>query len=247
MCFATINYWFQCLPLPNHIIHHIDVVCRSFVWSGSAFITKKSPMAWKDVCKPKKYGGLNIIDLQIWKNIAMVKLLWSINKKKDNSWVKWINCYYLKGQDILQMENKIQFSWIFKAILRQRDNALCLQSWNTMKIFSSRTVYKQVRDVEIQVPWHRLFCGKLACPRALFTLWQTCHRKLATRSRLFRFGMVNYSSCFFFSGEETIDHLLFECSTTSRIWQDVLKWIGIHHIPKPWAKELQWITHSTKL
>ncbi|XP_058732696.1 uncharacterized protein LOC131604262 [Vicia villosa] len=86
---------------------------------GGATIKRKSPVAWHNVCKPRKFGGLNVLDLQTWNVITMMKLLWNISSKKDNLWVRWINSYYMKGQDIMQMVEKEQHSWIFKVILRQ--------------------------------------------------------------------------------------------------------------------------------
>jgi hypothetical protein len=51
--FAMANYWMQCLPHPKKVIHKINAVCRSFLWSGGAVVTRKSPVAWDHVCAPK--------------------------------------------------------------------------------------------------------------------------------------------------------------------------------------------------
>ncbi|XP_058771367.1 uncharacterized protein LOC131644788 [Vicia villosa] len=212
----------------------------------SAAISKKSPVAWKTVCKPRKHGGLHIIDMQVRSNVTMMKLLWNIHKKKDNLWVKWISCYYLKGHDIMQVEEKVQYLWIFKAILRHRDGAVGLQNWNSMEHFKTRIVYKHMRSIEEQVPWYRLFCGKNERPRALITLWKACHGKLATRSRLYHFGIVGFQTCCFCVQEETQDHLLFDCSETREIWKHVLLWIGFSHEPRIWTEELLWLNQICK-
>ncbi|XP_058776967.1 uncharacterized protein LOC131651319 [Vicia villosa] len=73
----------QYMPLDDKIVARITHwSSRLLSYAGKiqlvkrgATIKKKSPVAWKSVCKPRKYGGLNIIDLQIWNNIAMLKLL----------------------------------------------------------------------------------------------------------------------------------------------------------------------------
>ncbi|XP_058776968.1 uncharacterized protein LOC131651320 [Vicia villosa] len=109
-----------------------------------------------------------------------------------------------------------------------------------------RQVYNHLRAQDFQVPWFRIFCGNIARPRALITLWLACHGKLPTRSRLFRFGIVNYATCCFCSKEETIDHILFECNETSRIWKQVLDWLGIAHDPKPWSEELCWLMQQCR-
>lgn len=80
---------------------------------------------------------------------------------------------------------------------------------------------------------------------AKFTLWMACHRILATKEGLQRFGMFNEDKCCFCSSIETLDHLFFECSTTCGIWNQILHWIQVHHTPACWTEELEWIlVHS---
>jgi hypothetical protein len=61
--FVVANYWMQCLPLPKKVIHKINAICRSFLWSGGTVITRKSLVAWDHVCASKAQGGLNLISL----------------------------------------------------------------------------------------------------------------------------------------------------------------------------------------
>lgn len=55
--FAVTNYWLQCFPLPKGVLHNIEAICRSFLWSNSDTVTRKSPVAWEKVCTPKRQGG----------------------------------------------------------------------------------------------------------------------------------------------------------------------------------------------
>lgn len=32
------------------VLKHVEALCRSFMWSGSEEVTRKSPVAWEDVC-----------------------------------------------------------------------------------------------------------------------------------------------------------------------------------------------------
>lgn len=76
-------------------------------------------MAWDKVCIPIKQRGLNVINLQVWNKITMMKCLWNINMKVDNLWVKWIHIYYLKGRDVMEVEAGVGWSWIMKHIMKQ--------------------------------------------------------------------------------------------------------------------------------
>lgn len=40
--FAIMNYWMQYLPFPKCVIHKIDVICRTFLWTGGIRAGKPS-------------------------------------------------------------------------------------------------------------------------------------------------------------------------------------------------------------
>lgn len=44
--FAISNYWMQCFPFLKHVIQIIESICRSFMWNGSAEISRKTPIVW---------------------------------------------------------------------------------------------------------------------------------------------------------------------------------------------------------
>ena len=50
-------YWCQIFMLPKKVIHHINTVCRSFLWFGIGDNGKPGNVNWEKVCTPKKYGG----------------------------------------------------------------------------------------------------------------------------------------------------------------------------------------------
>ncbi|XP_058783399.1 uncharacterized protein LOC131658081 [Vicia villosa] len=78
---AVAQYWMNCFPIPKCVIHKIDSICRSFIWAGKEK-SRKSPVAWKTMCSPMRKVGLNIINLEVWNRIAMLKCLWNISMKE---------------------------------------------------------------------------------------------------------------------------------------------------------------------
>lgn len=61
---AMPTYYMCSLQLPVAVIENIDRVRRHFRWRGKDLTsTKKSLAAWGKVCRPKKKGGLGVIDL----------------------------------------------------------------------------------------------------------------------------------------------------------------------------------------
>lgn len=45
---------------------------------------------------------------------------------------------------------------------------------------------------------------------------------------------------------ETIDHLLFACSSTKGTWKDVINMLGIDNQPQQWNTEKDWIRTHTR-
>ncbi|CAK8575857.1 unnamed protein product [Lathyrus sativus] len=58
--------------------------------------------------------------------------------------------------------------------------------------------------------------------------------------------MIDNINCCFCTGEESLNHLFFECLTMRNIWMEVLDWIQLQHIPGDWNQELIWLTQQCK-
>ncbi|CAK8541096.1 unnamed protein product [Lathyrus sativus] len=240
---AMVQYWMQCLPLPKVVIRKIDSICRSFIWTGKNTISRKCPVAWNRTCCPTAQGGLNLLNLQVWNNVLLLKCLWNLCNKTDNLWVKWVHTHYLKENSVMNYEIKAYNSWIVRGILKQHNNMEVIQNeWeqiiNAQK-FKASVLYKVLIDDGTRVLWGKLIKFNKARPRAVFCLWQACHGKLATKDRLKRFGMIKDNSCKLCHAEdETLNHLFFSYQETKHIWKEVLKWFNISHDPRPWDVEL---------
>ena len=247
--FATANYWMQCLPLPKGVIRRIEAACRSFLWTGKSCVMKKSPVAWNKVCAPKIQGGLNVINFQSWNKACLIKLLWNLYKKEDSLWIQWVHTYYTRGEDIMTLPIKASCSWIMKGILKQRVKVQEMAQWTDLlqtNRFRVNQFYYGLLEPQPVVSWRKVFFNNEARPRALFILWLACHNRLATKERLYRFGIVNDARCAFCEEVETVQHLLFECGEMYAIWKKVLDWLNVDHEPAGWLQELDWIEDTSK-
>ncbi|KAK2413113.1 hypothetical protein QL285_035856 [Trifolium repens] len=245
--FAVANYWMQCLPLPKKVIQKINVICRSFLWSGGVTITKMSPVAWDRVCGSTAHGGLNLISLDEWNQANLAKLLWNINSKADSLWIKWVHSYYIKTDQLITMPVNNSCSWIWKAILKQRDSLLHIQGWEHMQGKDiTRKVYQSLKMDHPSVDWRVTMYQNIARPRAIFILWMACHGRLATKDRLRKFGVNLDVKCCFCNQEETLNHLFFSCNVMRYVWQKVLQWLHVDHTPLEWTDELIWLTRQSK-
>ncbi|XP_022856163.1 uncharacterized protein LOC111377318 [Olea europaea var. sylvestris] len=61
-------------------------LCRNFLWGS-----KKSLVAWNQICLPKHEEGLGFRNIKSWNVALLSKTLWNIHSRKDTLWIKWIN------------------------------------------------------------------------------------------------------------------------------------------------------------
>lgn len=96
--FSLQVYWAGIFILSKTVIKEVHRICREFLWGGTS--GKRIPLvAWDDLCQPKKFGGLNIKNCDVWNLAVISKQIWNIAAKKDTLWVKWIDSIYLKGRE----------------------------------------------------------------------------------------------------------------------------------------------------
>ncbi|XP_058727135.1 uncharacterized protein LOC131598566 [Vicia villosa] len=112
--------------------------------------------------------------------------------------------------------------------------------------FNMGRMYRKLQDYGQKVNWKNLMYGNNARPCTNFILWLACHGRLATKDRLYKFGMTDNTSCCFCPKVESLNHLFFECETMKKIWMEVLQWARINHVPEDWHEEKKWLVHQTK-
>lgn len=106
--------------IPQKVLKLLQTACRIFLWTRKTTVSKQALVAWDKVMQPMHAGGLNIINLKVWNQAAICKLLWSLHQKKDKVWVRWVHGYYIKNQDMEVMALPKQCSWIVRKVLGAR-------------------------------------------------------------------------------------------------------------------------------
>lgn len=94
--FGMQSYWAQVFFILKKILKYIEAICRSYLWTCQAEISKKEPFSWDKVCLPQVTDGLNMINLILWNKAAITKHLWALTMKKDCLWIKWLHNFYIK-------------------------------------------------------------------------------------------------------------------------------------------------------
>jgi hypothetical protein len=229
---AITQYWMFTMPIPVAVTKKIGNICRSFIWSGKSTQSKKSPVAWVKVCRPVKQGGLNILNLQVWNQIALLKCLWNICLEGDNLWVKWVHSYFLKGRNCLAEFEAKNCTWIMKAIMdRKKDVIKIQQLWHDMitcRKFNMMQVYKVMIEDNCRFEWYGIISHNFARPRAKVISWLACQDRLPTKARLMKFNLLQHAMCEkCHNVEEDRDHVLFVCKDSMSIWNKILSWLNM--------------------
>nr|XP_016438087.1 PREDICTED: uncharacterized protein LOC107764077 [Nicotiana tabacum] len=185
--FAIQTFWAQIFILPKKVIQFIETICRRFLWTGDAEPTKKALIAWERLCSPKAAGGLNFIDVELWNEVAICKLLWNICTRKEKLWVHWVHTYYVKGQAVWNVEPK-NASWAIQKIFQAKKYftraGMTEDDVQLMTKGSIKGIYRSLQGVCQKVTWIKIVCNNQGQPKWIFILRLALQQRLATKDRL---------------------------------------------------------------
>ncbi|XP_058760338.1 uncharacterized protein LOC131633658 [Vicia villosa] len=210
--FSIANYWLQIFPLPKKVLHHVESLCRSFLWTGKDTVSSKAPISWDHLCDPIAAGGLNLIDLGVCNRASLGKMLWNLHTKKDRMWISWVNHYYMKcGADVASYCPKQSDSWIIKAMFKHRDMFMNSMAWSEFVktgTYQTRQLYLEIRGDRGLVPWKNLIRGNMASPKAFFYFVDDMPKDTSS----------------FWQQVLTWSHE----THTPQAWKDEIQWLTIH-------------------
>lgn len=112
------NFWLAAFRLPRECIREIDKLCSTFLWSGLDLNPHKAKIAWYDVCKPKREGGLRQRSLKEANDVCILKLIWRIVSHGNSLWVRWLNTFLLKKGNFWSIKETTSLGfWMWKKII----------------------------------------------------------------------------------------------------------------------------------
>ncbi|XP_075109196.1 uncharacterized protein LOC142180987 [Nicotiana tabacum] len=129
-------------------------------------------------------------------------------------WVKWIHYFYIKQKTISDCHIPKQASWLVWKILEFQ-----------------------------KVEWKKVVLVQTIIPRHQFILWLAIQNRLATVDRLQKWGIQVDKRCILCTTgrDETLEHMLFECTYSQHMWKSILSWLSIQRRIGNWQEEVQWV------
>lgn len=87
--FGISAYWMSVFCLPS------SVVLRFTIPLGGDTANKRKfhNIAWGDICKTKRVGGLGFKDGNLWNKVSADRFIWAIVFKQDSLWLHWITMF----------------------------------------------------------------------------------------------------------------------------------------------------------
>ena len=117
------NFWMAAFRLPSACIKEVERLCSAYLCSASDLNGRKAKIAWIEVCKPKKDGGLGIRRLKEVNLVCCLKLVWRI-LSSNSLWVNWIKAYLIRKGSLWSVSETTQTgSLVWKKILKCKDIA----------------------------------------------------------------------------------------------------------------------------
>ncbi|KAF2553794.1 hypothetical protein F2Q68_00033921 [Brassica cretica] len=113
-------------------------MCGVFLWKGNIKSHPQARVAWSTVTKPKKEGGLDVIDLAQWNKATCLKLIWLLLFKAGSVWVAWYREEVLQGNlsNFWTAKPNRSNSWLANKLLKLRP---LIFPWIKMRIGNGLT------------------------------------------------------------------------------------------------------------
>ncbi|XP_019259887.1 PREDICTED: uncharacterized protein LOC109237941 [Nicotiana attenuata] len=115
-----------------------------------------------------------------------------------------------------------------------------MEEFNSIEQFSTKDMYKKLMGDIPKVEWRKLVCNNQSAPKWQFILLLAAHKRLYTRDRLKKWGVIQDATCPMCGVvDESIAHLFYECKMSREVWQKLLQWQGILRQPMKWDDEIK--------
>ncbi|XP_056686064.1 uncharacterized protein [Spinacia oleracea] len=73
--FSLQSFWCQIFIFPKKVIREIQNFCRIYLWTGHTDPSRRSLVAWYNMCLPRTAGGWNSKEMNLWNKAAIANLL----------------------------------------------------------------------------------------------------------------------------------------------------------------------------
>jgi hypothetical protein len=77
----------------------VNAIRSRFFWRGAEDKFKYHMVRWDVVCRPREFGGLGILNTQIFNEYMMAKWIWKLYEQKDSLMARILRAKYMRHCD----------------------------------------------------------------------------------------------------------------------------------------------------
>ncbi|KAF8100760.1 hypothetical protein N665_0218s0098 [Sinapis alba] len=229
------NFWLSAYRLLGKCLKQIERLCSAFLWTGPELKTSSAKAAWQEVSK-------SLWSQWIHKNLLKRKSLWELKGKSQlGSWM-WKKLLKIrhKAQTFYKEEignGRNTYFWhdcwselgVLSKLLgdRGKNEVSLLRSKVGYKTqFSSQETWCLIREDREKCSWIWGVWFPKVTPKFAFITWLSMLDCLSTMYRVSRWmNGVDQVCVLCNSSLESQDHMFFECSYSSEVWEYLIKGI----------------------
>lgn len=122
--YKKVNFWSVVFNLPKSFYAKIDSLCSAFLWKNKSSSSQGARISWKDICIPKKEGGLGIRLLEEFEMVFRLKHVWNLFSNPRSLWVSWLkgNVFHIKP--FWLVEDSPRLSRAVRSMIQTKDMLL---------------------------------------------------------------------------------------------------------------------------
>lgn len=173
-------------------------------------------------------GDRGIIDLGIKRDATVAEAL-SVTRRRRRHRIQLLNDI---EDDLVKTREKMD-SLVDDICLWKRESGF-------KKYFSTSETWRLLRDRKLKLAWTRVVWFSNATPKHAFIAWLANLNRLSTLDRVSKWSQGVDVTCVLCKNEkESRNHLFFECSYTSQVWEFLTKGILTTSYSKTWDVIIQ--------
>jgi hypothetical protein len=118
---AIPTYSMSCFKLPRGLCEHINGIIRGFWWGSKEGKRKPCWVAWEEMIKPKRLGGLGFRDIELFNLALLARQAWRILKAPSSLSARILKTVYYPTVDFLDADQGASPSRVWRAITEGKE------------------------------------------------------------------------------------------------------------------------------
>ncbi|XP_073042054.1 uncharacterized protein [Primulina eburnea] len=118
---AIPSYAMSCFKLPISLCNELEQCCSNFWWNSKSSGGSLHWVRWRNMCRPKQFGGMGFRSLLAFNRALLAKQVWRIINYPSSLMAQVLKARYFKYDDIMTAQLGSKPSYVWRSILWSRD------------------------------------------------------------------------------------------------------------------------------